>query len=126
MALVQPPQLRDTDMLQVFVYHTAPNSEKNHQFEMLGRRMLDAAYVAAIAQGTNPGRLGNTNLQTQIEDFANHWVGIYGWRGLMKAVPPGVDLNNRQESLRIFRTYVGAVYATYGDQALFQWIAAIA
>lgn len=51
---------------------------------------------------THPGYyLGNLNVLQQyvdesLQDFAAHWVGMYGWRKKMRAVPPHVNLYEPQ------------------------------
>ncbi|KAI0738255.1 hypothetical protein C8Q80DRAFT_1275776 [Daedaleopsis nitida] len=122
------PELPIEMQTHVFVHHSAPGSETNHRLEKLGATMLDAAYIAALANA-NPAWSGD-QLRIQAEGtlpaFADIWVGNYGWRrpGVMSS-PPGVNLNDPQETLWIFRTYAGAVCETHGHDVLFQWIAAL-
>ena len=57
---IPPAPALDIELqVHVFVHHSAPESEENHRLAMYGEKMLDAAYIAALA-ATNPNMDGNT------------------------------------------------------------------
>ncbi|KAI0700221.1 hypothetical protein C8T65DRAFT_790739 [Cerioporus squamosus] len=134
------PVLSPEAFLIVFVHHTAPpaydpvfgNCERLH---VLGQSMLRAAYTAAVLQ-RSPNMCGQDleqHFDERLPDFVVRWVTAYGWRQMMRAVPPHVNLHDPQETMRIFETYVGAVVAQQprslnappGHKDLFEWIQAL-
>ncbi|KAI0710662.1 hypothetical protein C8Q76DRAFT_623860 [Earliella scabrosa] len=124
------PHLSGDAQLDVFAHHSQPTALREpygdgNRLVTLGRPMLAAAYAAAVLQA-RPDIHGldfQVSAEGGLPGFASLWVENYGWAARMLAVPPGVDLNNPQESLRILQTYAGAVVQAHGDHALFDWIA---
>ena len=102
--------------------------------------------VLSQEQQTLTGPLSEQqHVNTTFPAFVNRWVTTYGWRRNMRGMPPNVNLNDqhvrwnlshgcceiadyglwlRQETLRIFETYAGAVVAQQpnGQTVLFEWI----
>ncbi|KAI0700220.1 hypothetical protein C8T65DRAFT_728775 [Cerioporus squamosus] len=135
MAIQTPraPQLTNDALLIVFVHYAAPPAVQKdpvlgdcHRLALLGRSMLEAAYRDAMRQEF-PNLHGNVfaqHVNGAFPNFVARWVAAYGWRRLMRGVPPNVNLDEQQETLRIFETYAGAVVLQQpdGQAELFKWI----
>ncbi|KAI0738254.1 hypothetical protein C8Q80DRAFT_1114011 [Daedaleopsis nitida] len=132
MATPPAPVLEGDARLEVFQHHSFPTTPREpygdgRRLISLGRRHLGAAYADAIVRA----RLYLRGLQLQqhidatFPGFVTRCVARYGWRDKMYAVPDGVDLEDPEETRRIFEAYAGAVVAQkdLGVDVLFKWIA---
>ncbi|KAI0824391.1 hypothetical protein BC628DRAFT_1445775 [Trametes gibbosa] len=138
------PQLPSEAHLEVFIHPDGPFhspsvdptnkfSNADRRLEELGRKMVDLAYMdvmftewpRSIADELHPLVSVTSN------GFMERAVATYGWKGQIRASPPNVDIQspelmiNVQESIRIFRTYAGAVHIAHGYEVLRDWIRAL-
>ncbi|KAH9847753.1 hypothetical protein C2E23DRAFT_863124 [Lenzites betulinus] len=135
--LIPPaPEIPSDAYLEVFVHPsgvpyvdpTSRFSNVNRRLEELGRKMVDLAYMDVMFTQW-PRSLANelSTLVTVTENgFMERAVTTYQWKSLIRGAPPGIDKESTEESIRIFRTYAGAVHVAHGYDVLRDWIKALA